>query len=182
MSEEYIPYGEEWKKMVMRMTKAHIVDLIADIGKERTAGEARIEQLKKQLSMVTDAADKGNDARHAINGCLEENEQLKKQLEEQVVYSEAFRKGMENFSASITMYEDSSMEFDRDAFDKLESIAEQVPSPDLAAQFEADSVLEAVLFCEYKDYLIENRKQDICFSSDLLEYVRRLTKGKGNVI
>lgn len=45
MEEDYEPFGDEWKKAMMRTTKAFIVDRASDIGKEN-------ERLKELLRLV----------------------------------------------------------------------------------------------------------------------------------
>lgn len=42
---KFIPYGEEWKKEMMKLSKASIIEIAANIGKEKIK---LIEQIKKQ--------------------------------------------------------------------------------------------------------------------------------------
>lgn len=44
MAKEYEPYGKEWKKEVMKLKKSQIIDMMANIGKDR-------DKLREELSV-----------------------------------------------------------------------------------------------------------------------------------
>jgi hypothetical protein len=45
--QEYIPFGDEWEKSVMRMSKATIVKMYRKVCIEKLQLEEKIEELKK---------------------------------------------------------------------------------------------------------------------------------------
>lgn len=98
----------------------------------------------------------------------QEIELLKKQLEEQVVFTEQ----VQDFAIWMS---GTSLEFgDMEYFRKNRHLLVEQPSPQLVAQFKADAVRDYAIHCnKLRD---ENKPQPTCW-----EYADQLTKGEVNV-
>lgn len=44
----YIPYGDEWKKQMMKLKKETIISMLANVGRERDELEKTLKEYKKK--------------------------------------------------------------------------------------------------------------------------------------